>query len=434
MEKNPRALKRTFAQETAQWVDEVSHSKSGQYHPTRAGKKRTIHQDSDAEDDSVVRVSSSHSQTANRHTVSVILKNPDISTEGTASKRTQSKHEDEIPKFKDSHVPDRAQSDERSRKPQRKLPHAPSKAQVRRGTSRRQVDSDDKLTINDASGTNSDTEDSGVEVVLPQSGKLKIRDQHRRVRRVIQRSIYTMLVDIALKNAFPDGPQKQGQIISRALSSAATRFGYGDILKRLKKQDAYAAELAKIPSQRIPAFRGSVRKLAEGQPCTAFGLMFGDKDKGDWLQEGFRYIYPFDYESKTIKASKPYSPPVFLETLRVAFFKKPSSFGFEVSKYFESSLPDKPDEKEIPAAMLSLVATALHAAIEDCKHNHMQPRDFSANDYWSVYKDHIQELSTIRAHGPTQFHVSSGNAPMGHSGQAGAPRKSFLNVAAMAVE
>ncbi len=43
-----------------------------------------------------------------------------------------------------------------------------------------------------------------------------------------------------------------------------------------------------------------MRKLAEGQPCTAFGLMFGDKEKGDWLQEGFRYIYPFDYEVRMI--------------------------------------------------------------------------------------------------------------------------------------
>ena len=39
-----------------------------------------------------------------------------------------------------------------------------------------------------------------------------------------------------------------------------------------------------------------VRRQVDGQPSTAFGLKFGDKVKGDWLQEGLRYIYPFDYE------------------------------------------------------------------------------------------------------------------------------------------
>lgn len=100
--------------------------------------------------------------------------------------------------------------------------------------------------MEDASGTDSDSEDSGIEVVLPQRGKLKLTDQHRRVRRVVKHSIYTMLVDIGLKNAFPDGPQKQGKIVYRALTSAAGEYGYDDILKRLKKQDEYASELSKI--------------------------------------------------------------------------------------------------------------------------------------------------------------------------------------------
>lgn len=118
-----------------------------------------------------------------------------------------------------------------------------------------------------------------------------------------------------------------------------------------------------------------------------------------------------------------YSPPIFIEILRVAFFKRANSFGFSVSRFFESSLPDKPEEKEIPASMLALVATAvrpcrdtnlapvtnlslqLYAAIDDCKNRLAQPRHFTANDYWNVYRDHIQELSNIRTKGPLQYHV-----------------------------
>ena len=64
-------------------------------------------------------------------------------------------------------------------------------------------------------------------------------------------------------------------------------------------------------------------------------------------------------QNQSIDNSKPYSPPVFAEMLRIAFFKRQTSFGFKISQQFVSSLPDKPDEQEIPAAMLALVATAV---------------------------------------------------------------------------
>ncbi|EIW56973.1 uncharacterized protein TRAVEDRAFT_30250 [Trametes versicolor FP-101664 SS1] len=515
MEKNPRALEKKFAEETAYWVEqdaslspshrksrsaareasstrsrslsthlappisrspsptssnEVEHPKS-QYRkahgndadrPTTS-KKRPAREHSDAEDDTTSpppkkmpkphgvhradkeraqKHGTSQSQAAAGKSSVKRKEAPNMQHHASKDtrKRVAAKRQDEIPKFvKPNAVSDTSTNSKRRPEVKEKKSVAPSKSHPKKRTSHA-LDSDEDSSVEDASGTDSDSEDSGIEIVLPQRGKLKLTDQHRRVRRVVKHSIYTMLVDIGLKNAFPDGPQKQGKIVHRALTSAAGEYGYDDILKRLKKQDEYASALSKIPSQRIPTFRSNVRKLAEGQPCTAFGLMSRDKDKGDWLQEGFRYIYPFDYENKSITAGKPYSPPVFLEILRVAFFKRPSSLGFKICKYFESSLPDKPDEKELPASLLALVATALHAAIEDCKHGHVQPRDFTSNDYWGVYKDHMQELSTIRTRGPVQYHVLMHgfwrqlSSPIGNPGQAGAPRKSFLDVAAMDVD
>ncbi|KAI0631296.1 hypothetical protein C8Q77DRAFT_1061858, partial [Trametes polyzona] len=256
-----------------------------------------------------------------------------------------------------------------------------------------------------SSGSETDSDDSGIELVLPRHGKLKLRDQHRRVRRVIQRAINNVQAELVLKNAFPDGLQKHVSLVRRSLLKAATDLGYAEIVKRLKKQDQYAAELSRIPAQRIPTFRGAVRKLVEGQPGTSFGLTFGQKAKGEWLQKAFRYIYPFDYEKDAVQSGKPYSPVVFVETMRAAFFKRPKSIGFRIIPSLVSSLPDKPGEKEIPASMLALVATALYAAIEDCKCGHHQPRDFSTNDYWGVYKDHMTILNNIRTQGPVQYHV-----------------------------
>ncbi|KAL1940481.1 hypothetical protein VTO73DRAFT_9053 [Trametes versicolor] len=407
---------------------DVSESDSGAPPPKKSAKKATDHDGP--------RTKTSHSGSRPEAARKNSKSSKPTSTPSAhraakdASKRLSSKRQDEIPHFKkpsDVEVQTARHS-------------ASTTARAPRKSISRIASDSESGSSSDASPSDSGSEDSGIEIVFPRKGKLKLQDQHRRVYRVVKRSIAGLLHDVALRNAFPDGPQKHGQTVYRSLVNSAAELGYGDILKRLKKQDEYAAELCKIPSQRIPTFRGQVRKLVEGQPCTAFGLKFGDKAKGDWLQEGFRYIYPFDYETQTIKTNKPYSPPVFLETLRVAFFKRPSSLGFRLSKFFESSVPDKPDEKEIPAPMLALVATALHAAIEDCKHNLTQSRDFTANDYWNVYKDHIQELSTIRHSGPLQFHVLMHgfwrqlSASMGGSGHAGGPRKSFLDVAAMDVE
>ncbi|OJT01640.1 hypothetical protein TRAPUB_7898 [Trametes pubescens] len=461
MEKNPQALKKMFADETALWVGEEedepelpdplkSRSKSESSKKTNIeSKKRSRHEDGGSESEVAVAPPTKKQSKNGLQTVGAVTKSrpkpaPDRATKETQKRAVSSKRANEIPKFRkpndSANGPLRDSEEPKSKTKVVKSRLSSSKPPPPRKNST-PMDSDESGSdVDSASATNSDSADSGIEVVYPRRGKLKLRDQHRRVRRVIQQATNTVLADVALKNAFPDGPQRQGQIVYRALLGAASRFAYNDISKRLRKQDDYAADLCKIPAQRIPTLRGQVRKLAEGQPCTAFGLGFGDKDKGDWLQEGFRYIYPFDYENKTIKVGKPYSPPVFLEILRVAFFKRPSSLGFKVSECFESSLPNKPDEKEIPAAMLALVATALHAAIEDCKHNHTQPRDFTANDYWGVYKDHIQELSTIRTHGPVQYHVLMHgywrriSTPMGSSGPSGGPRKSFLNVAAMDIE
>ena len=45
--------------------------------------------------------------------------------------------------------------------------------------------------------------------------------------------------------------------------------------------------------------------------------------------------------------------------LQAAFFSKRTSYGYRISHLFTSSLPDQPDEKEIPAAVLALISTAV---------------------------------------------------------------------------
>ena len=109
-----------------------------------------------------------------------------------------------------------------------------------------------------------------------------------------------------------------------------------------------------------------------------FGLTPGDVDKVRLLQDGIGYIYPLDRtvcpqsssviasssrtlhaQNNTFQGDLAYSLRIFEEVLQAHFFSKSCSFGWRIADRFTSSLPDKPEEKEIPAAMLALVSTVV---------------------------------------------------------------------------
>ena len=51
--------------------------------------------------------------------------------------------------------------------------------------------------------------------------------------------------------------------------------------------------------QRIPNFRGKVKKATDAAPPNLYGLENGDVDHVRWLLDGLRFIYPNNYEVRT---------------------------------------------------------------------------------------------------------------------------------------
>lgn len=99
----------------------------------------------------------------------------------------------------------------------------------------------------------------------------------------------------------------------------------------------------------------------------------------NWLLPELVYVYPCNFEvcrlslplrvcksifrvvkNKSCSDAKPYQHPVVASIVREAFFKGSKSFASRNPDVFTSSLPSR-DEKEIPAAMLALVGTAVGA-------------------------------------------------------------------------
>ncbi|KAI9063912.1 hypothetical protein FKP32DRAFT_1570908, partial [Trametes sanguinea] len=236
--------------------------------------------------------------------------------------------------------------------------------------------------------------------------RLGILDQRPRVKKTLNAAIFSCQADILTRNAFPDGAEKYNSLARTALIRSAEDLGYKALVKRLKADDSYAFALAAIPVDRIPLFRSRARDAVNGAVRATYNLTPGDSSHVDWLLKGCRYIYPHDYQ--------PYALPIFVDSIRAAYFKTPKSFGWKVVSQFTSSSPDKPDEKEIPAAMLALISTAaspffllyisVFAAIDDHRGSPYEASEFTTNFFGSAYSRNIRILSALKDGSLERYH------------------------------
>ncbi|RPD52640.1 hypothetical protein L226DRAFT_460184, partial [Lentinus tigrinus ALCF2SS1-7] len=257
----------------------------------------------------------------------------------------------------------------------------------------------------DPESDSDDSDDDRTDLVLRRNGRrLKLKSQRPRVRRVAKQAISDVILNLCTVNAYPDGPDKSNGFIQSSLIRSAKALGDKELARRLRCVDNYWKKLGTIPLQRVPNFRGKVKKVTDALVKRAYALKPGDALKVIWLQEGLRYIFPFDYEKKTIVDTEPYSTPVFAEALSDTFFAKPRSYGYQIVSPFGSSLAEAPHEKEIPAAMLALVATAIYASIDDYRSVRFEASDFKSNVYIDIYRQNIAALSQWKNDQLTIYH------------------------------
>ncbi|RPD72980.1 hypothetical protein L226DRAFT_572755 [Lentinus tigrinus ALCF2SS1-7] len=276
--------------------------------------------------------------------------------------------------------------------------HSPTK----RSRTREAADEDSAMS---SMNSNSDGDDSGIDIVPASKGHLKLTDQHHRVRRLVQAAIHEVLIIVCTQNAFPEGTGDSVNYARRALINAAKSVNDKDVLRRLKSDDKpYWQKLASMVTQRLSNLRGEIKKKTNSNPSSLYGLKKGDATHVAWLLEGLRYIYPNDYTHDKVDGSQPFAAPIFEEVLTSVFFRSPRSLGYRLVPYFTSSLPDKPDEKEIPAALLALVSTALYASIDDYRQLPFTSKNFTVNANLEAYQRNVQELANLKARKVTAYH------------------------------
>ncbi|KAI1797996.1 hypothetical protein LXA43DRAFT_1088150 [Ganoderma leucocontextum] len=261
---------------------------------------------------------------------------------------------------------------------------------------------------NDDSDLTSDCDDNDecIDIVCLKGPRPNLNDQHPRVYRVAVRAIKEVETHIGTVNAFPEGEADGREYLRNILIKHATALNYKEMVKRLRddKRKKYWRKFASIPGQRVSLLRGRVKKLCEGTVRATYGLTIGDSAKVRWLLKGIAYTYPHDYTAQSVVRNQPFSLSIFVDMLQVAFFSKRTSYGHRISHLFMSSLPDQPDEKEIPAAMLGLISTAIYAAIDDFKFDRYEAQKFEANMFIQAYRKNLENLSKIKIKNTAAYH------------------------------
>ncbi|KAH9923402.1 uncharacterized protein BXZ73DRAFT_103840 [Epithele typhae] len=284
-----------------------------------------------------------------------------------------------------------------------------------------------KARYEENSSLEEDIEDQeSIELVRSSSGHYNLLEQPLRVKRVAEGAITQIEYYLVLKNAFPDGPTKYNVAIRQ-------------ILVKIKTDASYAKKIATIPAQRIPIFRGRVKSNVTALSDGLFNVDSEDEKKIDWLIEKDRFIYRCDYENNIVHGGEPFSDPIFAKMLRLSFFKRSSHIGYAVMDSLSSSVASKPDEKEISAPMLALVATTVYAGLLDLKAGKEQ--DFRGNLFSDKYDDVIDALKEIRDQNVMKYHslmhdfYQTVTTSSGREGRSTARRsnakQTFLDVSAM---
>ncbi|KAJ7480827.1 hypothetical protein FB451DRAFT_1556330 [Mycena latifolia] len=232
----------------------------------------------------------------------------------------------------------------------------------------------------------SDDGDSLINLVVTDR-KVGLKQQHPRVEKTGQLAIDYYLGYYLWKHSFPSTDQKN-KFSADALLNAAHSLGFEDVKKKVSSNESYRTLLGSVlHAQRHYHLRGNTEERAA------------------FLTTGMRYLHKLATGAIDPKTGKPgpdvvikdtaYMAEGFTTTLSLAFFKGTPSVASKYSDLFVTTA----GRKEVPAAMVALVGTAVHAAISEHRSGHHVASKFEGNGLHEVYETHIVMLKTICASG-----------------------------------
>ncbi|KAI0922364.1 hypothetical protein AcV7_005915 [Taiwanofungus camphoratus] len=207
------------------------------------------------------------------------------------------------------------------------------------------------LTVND--------DDNDIEVIYPdRNGPLSLTAQRQRVQKVLCTAIDKILAFICFNHAFPESLALQS-FTKTALMDCAHSLGFEDIVLHLKNDSRYADDLTTVPIQRVYNFRSALKSKTDLLVPGHYGCKPGCSEIVEWLLYDSHYLYQCKPETRMFLSNKPFLHDGIVAGLNQAFFNGRASIGMKNLHLFSSSLPEKPDEKELPKAMCALMGASV---------------------------------------------------------------------------
>ncbi|KIJ09294.1 hypothetical protein PAXINDRAFT_17612 [Paxillus involutus ATCC 200175] len=143
------------------------------------------------------------------------------------------------------------------------------------------------------------------------------------------------------------------------------------------------------PDGRVTKFRLRAKAIAQRYVASAYGLEKGcDPETVRQLLEKNTYIFPVNDKGEPIR-SKPFESTAILRTIEDTFFEDDSSVGLMYPGQYISTSLSRPDEMELPPAMVAMASTAVFAVIMEFLGEGKE--EFNSHIFASVY-EHLMDF------------------------------------------
>ncbi|THG93028.1 hypothetical protein EW026_g8087 [Hermanssonia centrifuga] len=234
--------------------------------------------------------------------------------------------------------------------------------------------------------------------------KINISAQSVGVQRVLKSSIEELITDFAFGTAVYPAEERISAQRSLVIS-VATRLAFKEIRARLREEWEYAKEFVEVGEHRVTLLRGGIKKTVIQVLASIYELKQGEcRERVALLLEDLHYIYAGDVESKLDKKN-PFTNKLITQLLAVHFFNGPRSIASQYSNLFKSTIPESPDEKEIPEAMLGIVCVAIYDGLGDWTTGTFTvASDFEVGNVEAEYLKVMDFLAEIKAKSVKMYH------------------------------
>ncbi|KAN0116523.1 hypothetical protein V8E52_005904, partial [Russula decolorans] len=229
------------------------------------------------------------------------------------------------------------------------------------------------------------------------SNKIMLTVQRPLMRAVFQEAFERIRADMVFKNVFPNIYETIEMITDSLMKAAESNDRATNIYNRLTLDADYSNNMSRLPRARVPLFRGEVKdRCAAIIQAEFLAIQTGlsvihlvNKELSN-----YNYTFPRLNNGNQLnflpRRTRPYRNIRIINVIHDLYF---GGGAHLFVNRFRSQFPvhqgnDGVVLREVPIAMVALVATALYAAIQEWRTGVQRSVEFSTNAYLDVYNGH----------------------------------------------